>query len=54
MTHAELEHAIDLPNLVPWDVVKRSKMLPLKMFRVVLDLVVERLGPAVQERGGSR
>ena len=34
LTHAELEHAFDLPNHVLWEAVKDSKLLPLQLFRV--------------------
>ena len=54
LTHAELEHAFELPSFVSWEAVQGWKLLPLQLFRVVLDIVLGGLAPAVQERGGPR
>ncbi|KAI2503870.1 hypothetical protein MHU86_10595 [Fragilaria crotonensis] len=53
---SELAHAFDLPSFVGWELVEASKMVPIHMFRVVLDAVLASfLGQeSCQERAGSR
>ncbi|KAI2498994.1 hypothetical protein MHU86_15498 [Fragilaria crotonensis] len=54
LVNTELAHAFDLPAFVSWESVTDEKVVPIHMFRVVLDAVLEQIGPATQERAGQR
>ncbi|KAI2494742.1 hypothetical protein MHU86_19779 [Fragilaria crotonensis] len=50
---SELAHAFDLPAFVAWESIGASNVIPIHMFRVVLDAVLATLAPAFQDRDGS-
>jgi hypothetical protein len=54
LTDSELAQAFDLPSFVTWESVKGSNVVPIHMFRVVLDAALNTFGPAIQDRAGSR
>ena len=51
---SELGHAFDLPSFVSWEAIKDATLVPIHMFRVVLDAVIAILSPATQDRAGRR
>ncbi|KAI2495940.1 hypothetical protein MHU86_18550 [Fragilaria crotonensis] len=50
---AELAHAFDLPSFIPWETGMEDFMVPLQMFRVVLDGVVGMFDPDSQAGAGQ-
>lgn len=47
-------HAFDLPPYVPWSSVANAHIVPIHMFRVVLDAALATMMPESQLRAGSR
>jgi hypothetical protein len=54
LVDSELAHAFDLPSFRSWESVADSKMVPIHMFRVMLDGVLATFLPDCPERGGRR
>lgn len=54
LSDVELAQAFDLPSFIPWDAAFPTNLIPIQIFRVLVDAVLESIRPAVQERGGSR
>ena len=54
LVESELAHAFDLPPFVSWSTVENAKVLPLHMFRVILDAALATMRPDSQLRGGSK
>lgn len=50
LTDVELSQAFDLPSYVPWEVSFPSDLIPIQIFRVVVDAVLVSIRPTGQDR----
>ena len=54
LTECELAQAFDLPSYIEWDKAFPVTLIPIQVFRVVVDAVLDVLRPKGVERGGAR
>ena len=54
LTEEELAQAFDLPPHIPWETGFAASLVPIQIFRAIVEAVLVSLRPQVQKRAGAR